>query len=382
MLYNLRSKNTIEKHIGAKARNIAIMLQEGISAVDGYAIDSEITEDELNELFYEGNKMFAVRSSMSDEDISNSSSAGKYLTVLGIDNKLDMKKAVRKVLKSGENAKYKAACIQEMVKSEISGVMFTKSPLDDSKIHIESIYGLGELLVSGKVKPDSYLIDRESLSNIVNNAAGSRDFGLFLNTGNSVEIGEEITYSFGKVRKVVGLHNKFIGSISINTKKKPILTPEQIKELCQIGLKIEKLFGCPQDIEWSIEEGKVKILQSRPITNLMKNRKPAITLTNGEFKGIPASIGQVKGEVSINNGVSSKILVTYELTPKMVYDISNIKGIVTEVGGVLCHAAIVAREYNIPCIVGVDNISRVLKDGDIITMDGSTGFIKLDMGNM
>lgn len=382
MLYNLNSKEVLNKDIGAKARNISIMLQNGIPAVEGFAIDSEITEDELDGLFCNENGLFVVRSSMSDEDSHTSSSAGKYLTVLGIDNKLDMKKAVRRVLKSGSDAKYKAACIQEMINAEVSGVMFTKSPLDYSKIHVESIYGLGELLVSGRVKPESYLINRESFDNIVNNVAGSKDFGIFSSQGKSIGLGEEVTYSFGKVRKVVGLTNKFIGSVANDVRKKSILSPEQIRELCYIGIKIEEIFGCAQDIEWSIAEGKIKILQSRPITNLVQNTQPMTMLTNGEFKGIPASLGKVKGEVSINKGSASKILVTYELTPKMVYDISAIKGIVTEVGGVLCHASIVARESNIPCIVGVDNISRVVKDGDIITMDGSTGFIKLEMGSM
>ncbi len=256
-----------------------------------------------------------------------------------------------------------------MVKSDSSGVLFTVNPMNNNykEVMIEACYGLGELLVQGMVTPDNYLIDKKTgeLKNIS------------LNTQDKMLIHES-----GENREVDVISSK---------KGEQILTEHQIKELVNLGKRIEEHYQCPQDIEWAIEKDTVYIVQSRPITTLENNHNSKMSTIFEDYflKGIGVSTGFVTGQVIIVNELNELahvdndvILVTKKTTPDFVEVFPKIKGLITESGGITSHAAIVAREMNIPAIVGVKDATSKLMNDDLITIDALNGKVfkgKIDL---
>ena len=150
-----------------------------------------------------------------------------------------------------------------------------------------------------------------------------------------------------------------------------------------MGEVIEYHYGHPQDVEWAIERGKIYIVQSRPITTI-KGKVEVEEVEEGEIlvKGLGASpgigIGKVKIVLSsdeINKVEEGDVLVTTMTTPDMVPAMRKASAIVTDEGGLTCHAAIVSRELGIPAVVGTGNATKVLKEGMIVTVDGDKGLV-------
>ncbi|MCD4740096.1 phosphoenolpyruvate synthase [archaeon] len=325
----------------------------------------------------EGNQVYvAVRSSATAEDLPEASFAGQQETYLDIQGENELIKAVRKCWASlftpraifyrekqgfDHNKVGLSAVIQKMINSEVAGVMFTTDPTGQKRqIIIEAGYGLGEAVVSGKITPDTYIIDKD-------------------------------TYEI-KSRKISKQEDMITRSnITIGTTVKPIPQDKQqaqklmdgkIKELSKMGNFIEKHYGHPQDIEWAINKGRLYILQSRAITTLSTKKVESAEIKEGEIiaEGLPSSPGVKKGKVCIviNMKDLSKvqkgdILVTTMTNPDMVPAMSKAAAIVTEDGGMTSHAAIVSREMGVPCIVGTGSITKVVKDNDEITVDATHG---------
>jgi pyruvate,water dikinase len=282
---------------GTKAHNLGVLINNNIPTVNGYCIkpgyyDEDILGIWMNLKKY---KFIAVRSSMAEEDMSNSSSAGKFNTILGVDSLDDIKYAVDYIFKKSKS-KNKSIICQPMVNSHISGVMFTKSPGDKNKVMIEASYGLGELLVSGKICPDRYEIDRETRA--INMTLGNKVYGMFLNT-KSLKIGECSNYIFGNVRCSIDMGTKYLGTFLTSVKKKSSLDEYFIHKLVETGLKIEKIFGAPQDIEWAIDKDGLKILQSRNVSSFMEY-KQSKAYDEGKLCGLGVSTGTVKGKIIKN----------------------------------------------------------------------------------
>jgi len=139
-----------------------------------------------------------------------------------------------------------AVIVQKMVQSEVSGVCFTVNPVTEDKncMIIESIFGLGEMLVSGQITPDTYEIDKTimKISNINKNVQNR----MLIKS----KMGNKITV------------------VVKNKRERQKLSEKQTQELAKICCKIEKHYKKPQDVEWALEKGKFYILQSRPITTL------------------------------------------------------------------------------------------------------------------
>jgi len=257
--------------------------------------------------------------------------------------------------------------VQRMVQSEVSGVVFTVEPMsnDDSKIVIEAVYGLGETVVSGALTPDMYIVDKESVR-ILNKSIVKQEWQL--------------------VRSQAG-GNHEEGNIQV-----PIAVSDQVKQklpdkdiiaLAKIAKTIEGLYQFPQDIEWAKEEGKLYIVQTRPVTTIgLPKEAEAVEEFEGVLilSGIPASPGTATGIVKITHHSSGidkiregDVLVAEMTTPDFVPAMKRAVAIVTDRGGRTCHAAIVSRELGVPCIVGTGEATSVLKDGQLITVDGSQG---------
>ncbi len=354
-------------------------------------IKAEILKNykELNEKENNGaNVLVAVRSSATAEDLPEASFAGQQETFLNIMGAEEVLRAVQKCWASLFTARaiyYRkkqnfdtkdvglCAVIQKMVQSEVSGIMFTADPNGNEKqIIIEAGFGLGETIVSGSVTPDNYVISK-------------KDFKLENKTINHQEW----------MLKKEGKGNVKI-NLGENKAKAQKLPDEKIIELAKTGLKIEEHYKKPMDIEWAMEKNILFIVQARPITtlNIGKARENDLGEQKEEkelekksekdilLKGLPASPGIISGKVKvaleiddivkINKG---DILVTKMTSPSWVPIMKRASGIITDEGGRTCHAAIVSRELGIPCVVGTEKATHVLKDNQMVTINGFNGKI-------
>lgn len=321
--------------------------------------------------------LVAVRSSATAEDLPTASFAGQQTTFLNIKGAENVVKAVLKCFASlfearaifyriqnnFDHLKVKiAVLIQVMIQSEKSGVMFTLDPLvsDKEKIIIEAGYGLGEALVSGSINPDRYIVSKKDLK----------------------ILGREIHKQEWMIKRV-GLTNRHI-AVPKKLQEAQKLSDEEIVNLARYGREIEKHYHYPQDIEWAIESGKIYFVQTRPVTTI-KRQKENIKekeIGSGEviLKGLGASLGIASGSVKIiakptDELKEGEILVTEMTNPSFVPLMKKAKAVVTDTGGATSHAAIVSRELGIPCVVGTGKATSVLKNGQMVTVDGAQGVV-------
>lgn len=264
------NKNDVAE-VGGKGASLGEMTRVGIPVPPGFVVttqtfkqffDSEIPIDvveEITKAFDElGVERVAVRSSAVAEDSSQSSWAGQLESYLNVtrENLIENIRKCWNSIKSERVLSYAggvgvdekdllvAVVVQKMVESEASGVMFTKNPItgDESEIMIEAGFGLGELLVQGMITPDNFLVTKDSLE------IKSRD----IQTQETM-----LVFQDGQNKAVPVPEGK---------KSQATLTETQVKKLAQLGKKIEDQNGSPQDIEWTLEDEKFYIVQSRPIT--------------------------------------------------------------------------------------------------------------------
>ncbi len=324
----------------------------------------------------EGEEVYvAVRSSATAEDLPEASFAGQQETFLNVKGEEDLVENVRKCWSSLYTPRaiyYRiqqgfrhedvsiAVVVQKMVNSDKSGVMFTSHPVTGEKLTIiEAVWGLGEAIVSGMVTPDTYVYDRVN-NRIADVKVSVKNKAIVKQDGKTVEV--ELPEEKAKAR---------------------VLDDDEIEELAKLGEVIEEHYGEPQDVEWAIEKGKVYIVQSRPVTTI-KGKVKEEEIKEGEIlvKGLGASpgigIGKVKvilNEEEIGKVEQGDILVTIMTTPDMVPAMRKASAIVTDEGGMTCHAAIVSRELGVPAVVGTTNGTKVLKDGTVVTVDGEKGIV-------
>ena len=313
----------------------------------------------------------AVRSSATTEDLAGASFAGQQETYLNIKGDKEIIEAVKKVFASLFTARaiyYRkkkgfskekfalAAVVQKMVDSDKSGVMFSKNPVEsNNNIVIEAVFGLGEGIVSGRIKPDTYEVSEEL--KIISKKISQKKIAITRNS-NGENIDVRLTEERGNEQ---------------------VLTESEIKSLANLAIKIEEHYGKPQDIEFALEKGEIYIVQTRPITTSVKKKQGEV---HGEpiLHGLAASPGIASGAVKIVHSINElskvkkgDILVTKMTNPDMVVTMQKSSAIVTDEGGLTCHASIVSREMGIPAVVGTGNATNLLKDEQIITVDGFRG---------
>jgi pyruvate,water dikinase len=204
----------------------------------------------------------AVRSSATAEDLAGASFAGQQETILNVVGAKDLLNAVRRCwssLYTSQAIFYRhqrgfdncevsmAVVVQQMVNSEKSGVTFTVDPVLRNRFNmiIEAVWGLGEGVVSGAITPDHYKVDRETY---------------------------EVVHEFVPDKLVMFCQSGDHGVVKLDVPPDKVsarvLTDDELKELVDLGNKVEDHFGYPQDLEWGIEDGQIYLLQSRPITSL------------------------------------------------------------------------------------------------------------------
>ena len=322
----------------------------------------------------------AVRTSATAEDSADASFAGQgdtFLNVIGETNVLNRVRDCWSSLFTPRSIFYQvkkhydhfkigvAVPVQKLIDSEISGICFTSNPVTNEKnqIIVETIWGLGEYIVQGVVSPDQHIIDKNNWTII---------------SENYVEQTTQLIRSKDHETKEV-----MVPKTKQNKKK---IDKTMALKIAKIGQKLHNHYGKPQDIEFAIDRGKLYIVQTRPITTIVSNQK---TLDNQskitqkpDLTGEQASPGTASGVVIIINNPKEidraqkgQILVTSMTTPDFVPAMKKVNGIITDKGGQTSHAAIVSRELGVPCVVGTKIATKMFKEGDIVTINGTTGEI-------
>ncbi|WP_321422564.1 phosphoenolpyruvate synthase [uncultured Methanobacterium sp.] len=365
-------------------------LQESARKIKNIIINTEIP-DEISSLIIEAynalchrigkeDAFVAVRSSATAEDLPEASFAGQQDTYLNVKGPEDLIKYVRKCWASLFEARaifyreennfdhskvYIAVVVQEMVDAEKAGVMFTVHPsTGEEKILIEGAWGLGEGVVSGTVTPDTYWMDKA--------------------TGEILE--KQVSEKKTMFQKKSENGQTVQTPVPEDLKTKQVLDETELGQLVELGKKIQEHYQFPQDTEWAIESGKIFMLQSRPVTTLDMATAGGETLNDGNrtviTKGLGASPGMAAGSVKIVKNTDEldkvqqgDILVTVMTTPDMVPAMKRANGIITDEGGVTCHAAIVSRELGIPCVVGTGDATSMLPENSQVTLDGNKGIV-------
>jgi pyruvate,water dikinase len=322
----------------------------------------------------------AVRSSATAEDLPDASFAGQqetYLNIKGIDNLLE---AVQKCWASlyGARAIYYrakqgfddrsvniAVVIQQLVYSEKAGVLFSSHPVTgEPTTIIEGSWGLGEAVVSGSVSPDKYVYDHR-MESVVDRYIAHKEMEI-------VPDGE---------------HGTIEVEIAKDRQNATVLSDEEIMHLAEFGKISEEHYGIPQDMEWGIVGDDIYVLQSRPITTISSGKEQSVAAgAEGEatiiLEGQGASPGIASGKVVIIKDLKDSakvkegdILVAKMTNPDMVPAMRRVAAIITDEGGMTCHAAIVSRELGTPAVVGTKTATSLLTDGQVVTIDGEKGLI-------
>jgi pyruvate,water dikinase len=315
----------------------------------------------------------AARSSATGEDGADASFAGMNETFTNVRGEQDLIEAVRNCWASLFGARvvaYRASrrftadpamavVVQLMIASERSGVAFTADPTTDAtdRVVVEAAFGQGEVVVSGSVEPDTYVVAKDG------GAILSRRLGL---------------KSFKIVRGPDGRDQRV--ELDEAAAEAQVLNDDEVREIAAIAVRSEQHAGSPQDTEWAIADGKTYIVQTRPITTLSRAGKPASESHDVLIQGLPAVPGAASGVVRILDYVTDggrlqdgEVLVAKMTNPDWLPTMRRASALVTDTGGMTCHAAIVARELKVPCIVGARTATRDLTDGMVVTVDGTHG---------
>lgn len=345
---------------------------------------------------YGADASYAVRSSATAEDLADASFAGQQETYLNIQGEDAILKAIQAVFASLYNDRAIAyrvhhgfehhnvalsAGIQLMVRSDLasSGVMFTIDTESgfENAIFITSAYGLGETVVQGSVNPDEFYVYKPSLKNndhaILRRNIGSKKQKMIFTKTTSYETSTQLI------------------DVDIEEQNKFSITDKEITLIAEMGLKIEKHYAKPMDIEWAKDgvSGEIYIVQARPETvksrsnrnvleryELIEPNKPKNILISGRSVGQRIGHGNVRVILSANEMdqlIDGEILVTDMTDPDWEPVMKRASAIVTNRGGRTCHAAIIARELGVPAVVGTSEASKVLSNGQAVTVSCAEG---------
>ena len=353
--------------------------------------------EELEEKLGVDNPEVAVRSSATAEDLPGASFAGQQETYLNVQGKQDLIKRVKdcyaslftnRAISYREDKGFShfdvklSAVVQKMGRSDIgaAGVMFTLDPDSgfDNVVTINGSYGLGEYVVLGEVNPDEFTVFKENMG-IIERKLGDKEIKLVRDDDSDENDNKEV-----KVDKA--------------DREKYCITDNQVQELAKYALRIEDHYGKPMDIEWVLD-GQTKelyIVQARPETvqaekdeNVIEDHKleeESEVILEGEAIG--SKIGNGTAHVldspkEIDQFEEGEVLVTDMTDPDWEPIMKQAGAIITNKGGRTSHAAIVSRELGVPAVIGTENATSKLKDGQDVTVDcsSSTGKVwedKLD----
>jgi pyruvate,water dikinase len=355
-------------------------------------VESEAVPDEVAEQIRKSyldlaadrdNPPVAVRSSATAEDTESASFAGMnetFLNVRGADEVVDAVRRCWSSLFGARTVFYRAkrgfgqadmdiaVVVQTQILSTRAGVMFTIDPSSGARDHlvIEGSLGLGESVVSGSVSPDRYIVQKETLG-IIKREVRRKELVI-----------EPLPDGGTRTRE-----------LSEDEAMTPVLNDDEVRAIAELGVRDEEHYGTAQDTEWAFdEEGHPWMLQSRPVTAAgadggapsadggMPAEEDALV------HGLGAAPGAGSGPVSVVTTLEEadalqegNVLVTHMTAPDWVPLMRKAAAIVTDSGGMTCHAAIVSRELGIPCVVGAGDATSKLRNDEIVTVDATHGSV-------
>ncbi|QFY09549.1 pyruvate, phosphate dikinase [Nonomuraea phyllanthi] len=348
-------------------------------AVEARPLDATLVDALERGLGRLGDTPVAVRSSAAGEDTGRASAAGQHESFLAVRGAARVADAVRGCwasLLSPRAAAYRdatgppaglamAVIVQRHLDAEVSGVMFTPADPGDA-IRIEASWGLGPSVVGGTVTPDAYLVAGDGT----------------------------VTRTAGDKRTRLDRHGArlVVSDLPEQDRRRPAIDDTTAARLAGLGGEIAAVLGGAQDIEWAIVEDRVWALQARPVTAAPPPKAPVATIPTettaaheaaaATLAGTPGSHGTVTGTARIVRGPGDfarvhpgDILVCPFTDPAWTPLLRIAAGVVTETGGVLSHAAIVAREQAIPAVLGIRGATSRLHDGTLVTIDGTIGTV-------
>lgn len=361
---------------------------------DDLANDIKQAYSDLAKKMGQEDPFVAIRSSATAEDLPNASFAGQQESYLNIKGAADVVNRVQQCYASlfTDRATYYrhkqhfphekvalSAAIQMMVFSKASGIMFSVNVAngDVSKIMVDAIYGLGEYIVLGKVTPDHFVIDKQSMKIV--------EKDILKQTVELVRVADGGTEE---------------QTVPTELQEQAALTDSQVIELAGYAKEIERHYGCYMDMEYALDTNtnRLWIVQARPETvwsqrkknkdNAIDGSSNVVTEADAEIavRGLAASPGVASGVVhvidnpkDIDQFKQGEVLVTVMTSPDWVPAMKKAVAIITNNGGMTCHAAIISREMQIPCIVGTRSkntvATEVLKTGDVVTVDAKNGVV-------
>ncbi len=332
----------------------------------------------------------AIRSSATSEDLDGASFAGQHETILNVRGEHAVFRAMKQCFASlftDRAIAYRAhkgfdhidnalsVGVQRMVRSDLacSGVIFTLDTESgfDKVVYITGSWGLGEMIVQGAVNPDQFYVFKPSLGKfkdpIVEKKLGSKEHKLiYASKGSGMEDAE----------------------VPETDRNRFVLNDDEIKELAEWAVTIEKHYGKPMDIEWAKDglTGKLYIVQARPETVHAAKQGSVLetyvleersdVLLKAEAVGSKIGRGKVRvleSAYEISDFRKGEVLVTDKTDPDWEPIMRIASAIVTDRGGRTCHAAIVSRELGIPCIIGTGSGTKALVNGQPVTIDCSEG---------
>jgi pyruvate,water dikinase len=374
---------------GGKAAALAVLAGEGLPVPDGFVVPfaahriarrvaglpvpRELRDALAGHLARMGDVPVAVRSSAASEDTARGSAAGQYESVLAVRGAEAVAEAVRVCWASASSARATdywnhldsdaadgepdmAVLVQRLIDAEASGVTFTPAQPGGST-RIEASWGLGLSVVGGTVTPDTYEVASD-----------------------------------GGIRRTIARKTTRLNRAGLGVAVRDVPEEQQTlatlddataATLAHLGYRIAALFGRPQDIEWAIADGKVWILQARPITAPLPSLLPKIPAAeDASLVGTPGAHGTVTGIARVLHGPSDfprvqpgDIAICRYTDPAWTPLFRITAAIVTETGGALSHAAIVAREHGIPAVLGIPHATTRIQDGTRITVNGTEGTV-------
>jgi pyruvate, water dikinase len=349
--------------------------------------------DELCRRIGDDRVAVAVRSSATAEDAGDTSFAGMHETFTNIRGHEELCAAVVDCWRSGfgdraftyralqriESEPAVAVVVQQMVHATRSGVLFTADPTTSDRTHlvVEAAFGQGEVVVGGQVEPDNYVVSREPLA-VEHTRIGIKTHAV--------------------VRGPDG-HDQRVELDPVEGARR-VLSDDDVLALARLGLQAEQHYGSPQDMEWCFDGGgRIFVVQSRPITTLADVTSPAdisrARTTPGRttpqvaaaapveiVRGLGAAPGRATGRARLLRDASEgsmletgEVLIAPMTNPDWLPTLRRAGAVVTDGGGITCHAAIVSRELGIPCVVATRHATTTIHNGDLITVDGARGVV-------
>ena len=390
-------KNKIKKILsGLNTRDVVDLARRG-AAVRQLIIATEFPEDlsqaiieaykKLSAYYKTKNLHVAVRSSATAEDLPDASFAGQQETFLNVSGQAELLIAVKKCVASlftNRAISYRvdkgfdhfkialSVGVQKMIRADLaaSGVIFTIDTESgfSGAVLINSIYGLGENIVQGKVDPDEFYIFKPTRT-IISHSLSCKKIKMIYNNSNPRRPVKDVP-------------------VPLADQCKQSITDKQVLQLADWSVKIEKHYGRAMDIEWALDgqENQLYIIQARPetihsvrdysvIEEYVLQKKGKIISTgrsvgNRIGAGAANRIMDIKGIAQFKPG---QVLVT-DMTDPDWEPIMKIAGaIVTNRGGRTCHAAIISRELGIPCVIGTVDGTKRIKPGADVTVSCAEG---------